>query len=412
MIAFPGHCYCAEHKLACRSADEFKLHMRETVHATEFQCLDCGREFGTQHGLGDHLRACPATNRVVTPEQSERAQAAFAAVEEANLHCEECDRTFKHIAAFRQHKESVKHKPLANFTCNIDPGKCNQAFTSYSAWFFHIESGKCNSGMTRKKLHIMIHAGDTRNVITNASNRPKTRSVSGAGLYSHASITESRVSDFEDGFDRLSILEIAQNGVVITPVGSDDFSDIDSIVGVSLTSDAMSAISSTSGVILTPSGTMSRSRSSSTSGVVLTPTASSNALSEWSYIDSHRPTPTTTSVDGSSTATITYENLTKVGQGWPCPTCSRSFLNKKRLLQHLKSPAHDPKLFHCPPAASLGLNLGKKEKSLKTLSGLAQHVEAGSCTGGVDMLKDFIDICQNKSKLAVGHIQNLMDGTS
>lgn len=386
--------------------------MRETVHATDFQCLDCGREFGTQRGLDDHLRACPAANRVVTPEQSERAQAAFAAVEESNLHCEECNRTFKHIAAFRQHKESVKHKPLANFNCNMDPKKCNQAFTSYSAWFFHIESGKCKSGMTRKKLHSMVHAGDTGNLITYASNTANTSSVSGAGLHSHASITGSRVSDLEDEFDRLSISEVTQRGVVITPVGSDAFSDVGSIVGVNLTPDTMSDVSSNSGVIFTPSGTISRIRSSSNSGVVLTPTASSNALSEWSYIDSHRLTPATTSVDGSSTATITYENLTKVGQGWPCPICSRSFLNKKRLLQHLKSPAHDPKLFHCPPAASLGLNLGKQEKSFKTLSGLAQHVEAGACTGGVDLLKTFVDICQNKSKLAVGHIQNLIGGAS
>jgi hypothetical protein len=68
----------------------------------------------------------------------------------------------------------------------------------------------------------------------------------------------------------------------------------------------------------------------------------------------------------------------------------------------MSSPAHAPRIFHCPftfPTAGNVLNSGggpttKKEKKqqqlkyFKSLSGLAMHMENGACKGGVELFRE------------------------
>ncbi|KAI9773496.1 MAG: hypothetical protein M1839_002078 [Geoglossum umbratile] len=78
-----------------------------------------------------------------------------------------------------------------------------------------------------------------------------------------------------------------------------------------------------------------------------------------------------------------------------CPLCPPSrppFSNQKSRQQHLSSPAHTPRLFHCP--ISLLPNPPSSEssptvilKSFSTLSGLAQHLESGACEGGTETFR-------------------------
>ncbi|KAK0199115.1 hypothetical protein F5146DRAFT_121153 [Armillaria mellea] len=56
--------------------------------------------------------------------------------------------------------------------------------------------------------------------------------------------------------------------------------------------------------------------------------------------------------------------------GTRCTACGRSFKNPVALNQHLVSPAHQPRVLKCP-AAGCGSRFA-------TLSGLAQHIEAGT----------------------------------
>ncbi|RAH53810.1 hypothetical protein BO85DRAFT_503980, partial [Aspergillus piperis CBS 112811] len=77
-----------------------------------------------------------------------------------------------------------------------------------------------------------------------------------------------------------------------------------------------------------------------------------------------------------------------------CLDCSRTFKSVQSLMQHRQSAAHTSAIFSCPTA------LLSREPALKqsfsTLSGLAQHLEAGACIGGYSMLQEaarYLETC-------------------
>jgi len=57
------------------------------------------------------------------------------------------------------------------------------------------------------------------------------------------------------------------------------------------------------------------------------------------------------------------------GHAFECYFCPREFRSLPALNQHLKSPAHEQKLYHCPKCAV----------KFNVFSGLVQHVESESC---------------------------------
>ncbi|KAL3429118.1 hypothetical protein BDV09DRAFT_50967 [Aspergillus tetrazonus] len=59
------------------------------------------------------------------------------------------------------------------------------------------------------------------------------------------------------------------------------------------------------------------------------------------------------------------------GFGYECYLCHRQFINLPTLNQHLNSPAHKQKVYHCPN--------GRCAKSFATLAGLFNHLESESC---------------------------------
>ncbi len=68
-----------------------------------------------------------------------------------------------------------------------------------------------------------------------------------------------------------------------------------------------------------------------------------------------------------------------------CPFGRKPFKSLEALRNHLSSPAHSPKVFHCPLYFA-GLEDDRKVSQLmryfSTLSGLMQHLESGACQGG------------------------------
>ncbi|KAK4544181.1 hypothetical protein LTR36_004391 [Oleoguttula mirabilis] len=367
-----GHCYCHEHDLVFRGGTELRMHKSAEPHVTGFECLICDRGFTTQQGLDDHLqdKDHPAVD---TEEFSAAAEAAKAAAEEANLYCEACERPFQHIEAYRQHKNSVKHKPLSDLQCPLSTG-CGKTFTSPSALILHLESGGCVSGMNRLRLNAVIHQHDTGRHITYEENAP-------AAISAAASVDS--LTSMMDG------MSVTSGVVVETPDESD----------------TASVASDGSGVLLTPSAMTSRSRASSVGGVVLTPSGTSQALSEWSYItNGNGMTPASTSLAGSTADTITHDNPDGT---WPCTICSKTFKKNTSLLLHLNSPVHATKDFHCPTAL-VGLHGGKGSKAFKTLSGMAQHIEIGACAGGKETLDLIVSIFESRIKLATGQNVKLL----
>jgi len=85
-------------------------------------------------------------------------------------------------------------------------------------------------------------------------------------------------------------------------------------------------------------------------------------------------------------ATMIVSSATKKswnGAAYECVLCHREFRSLSALNSHLQSPAHADKIYRCPKGHS---GCGTQ---FKTLSGLVQHVESGSC--GVRKFKKQID---------------------
>lgn len=389
-----NHVYCREHDVAFADRNSLLVHQKHRLHVTGFECTVCDRRFGTQQGLDDHLANKTHPEREVPSNDTEKLANLLEKIEEKNLRCEACSKHFKTLTALRQHRASVKHKPLSELKCPMSD-KCVGVFTSPSALIFHLESGGCKSGMNRVKLNAIVHLHDSSRHITYAKNAPGALSAAPSmssltssfdGLSMSARSTKSGVISTLDDSDTVSISS-TDNGVLLTPTA---------------TSDAASISSFGNGVRLTPSATTSHSRASSISsagGAMLTPSATT---SEWTLITNSlksKLTPSTTSLADSTTSTIMPDDKGR----WPCNSCPRTFTKHRHLLDHLNSPAHAPKLFHCP-TAMLGLHATGKHagKGFKTLSGMAQHIEVGACVGGKGTLDMLVGMFEEKVKAATG----------
>ena len=84
--------------------------------------------------------------------------------------CKICRRTFSSFQSLRQHRESVKHKPLSALRCPIGKG-CRGEFSAPSALLHHLESGKCCSGMDRDDVYDIIQLYDKDDPFQHAMER-------------------------------------------------------------------------------------------------------------------------------------------------------------------------------------------------------------------------------------------------
>ena len=379
----------------------------------------------------------------------EDQRTAFAAihranVEESNLWCEECKKHFVDTTAYKQHKASTKHKaPKFAIKC-----PCKKDFNILSALVQHLESGGCKSRVTRNQLNATIYRYDADRRITMDRHADRFAGMSIAGSSTASSIAPSdSASILEFSFRNLSTNSSRPSMVrdrTFTPDESDATSTVSSHGGVVLTPDASDYASTDSESINTPpaSDTTSNlsgggamlprsarggtSTTSSDSESVLTPTGSTvservtppkfapnpeyvsdgddetegetiftppgssvtGAYEDWSYIhSSNNFTPSASSIDGSSVATIRYDTASK---SWPCTKCSRTFTTRKDLRQHVDSAVHSQKIFHCP--TSVGNNAGLRDREFKTMSGLVQHIEDEACKMGEDAMKTLLDV--------------------
>lgn len=96
---------------------------------------------------------------------------------DGRLPCKDCQRTFTSANALGQHQASLKHSPLSNLACPL--GKtCTTRFTSPSALIQHLESGGCDSKITRDQIHRLVQSHDSERLIHNLpeSTSPTPRS--------------------------------------------------------------------------------------------------------------------------------------------------------------------------------------------------------------------------------------------
>ncbi|KAH0555938.1 hypothetical protein GP486_006120 [Trichoglossum hirsutum] len=82
-----------------------------------------------------------------------------------------------------------------------------------------------------------------------------------------------------------------------------------------------------------------------------------------------------------------------------CPPQRGQFGSAKSLENHMASPAHAPKIYHCP-VALIG-DVGRKKvtvKTFSTLSGLTQHLERDACAGGNTTFRNAVAFVNEKFK--------------
>ncbi|PPJ51507.1 hypothetical protein CBER1_07961 [Cercospora berteroae] len=386
-----GHSYCDEHCELFASLDAYTKHKGDSEHVKSYECVDCDRAFASQRALDHHLESAghaaatlAALDRANETESAAAAQALAAAKEEESLRCEQCQRDFKSLQGFKDHKASVKHKPLSKLGCPLS-AKCKKHFASPSALLLHLESGACKSGMNRLKLNVLIYQHDTGRQITRSKNFGSVIADAGAA---------GAIPPASDLAMSLETLSLAGIGVESKHVQA--ATDLQSSLSGITVEDVSDMESTTSGVLIP---TPSRSRASSiTGGVVLTP---SGSASEWSFINHKNPnkafTPSTSDIQTESRIALDP----KTGL-WPCYVsgCPKSFKNEKRLQQHLYSPFHASKIFHCP--TSLVMEGKEHEQVFKTISGFAMHLESGNCVGGKEALAKIAGLFEKKIAMVTG----------
>ncbi|KAI1106237.1 hypothetical protein F4804DRAFT_301261 [Jackrogersella minutella] len=161
------HAYCDECGIVSPTTLSHEEHIQcfhTPSSATQFRCCDCERDFKSESALADHLRTSKVHRKKKVRNNKKNTQEEQEEVDQV-IKCKKCKKTFKTRHAQQQHLESVRHKPLSNIKCVAD-AECNKHFNCPSAQLHHLESGKCVSKMTKKKLNAAIAANDTGRIIT------------------------------------------------------------------------------------------------------------------------------------------------------------------------------------------------------------------------------------------------------
>lgn len=435
-----SHCFCSdcpEHGKAFATLGDLAHHACAGAPIDTYECLACEVTFDNESDFEHHFET-PGHDKAANESEKQQQEAAVAAmqlarVEEINLWCEECQRSFCTLTGYKAHKNSHVHRAsLVELEC-----RCGREFSLVSALLAHLESGKCPSGMTRDRLNAIIYRFDTKRIVTmpeyvdlyagstitgssRASIAPDdSASVLGVSLQSlsldssRASATRSIILTPNDS-DAASVVS-TQGGAILTPDDSDLSSTDEEFIATPSSSETASTLSY-GGVILTPSASTvnsvvlaSATGSFSDGELLQTPSGSSasEVSGEWSFMNSSRMmTPASTSIDGSSVATIRYDTLAKT---WRCNKCDRTFAAKAHLQQHINSAVHGPKIFHCPDDVPTDDDSHTRIRGFSTMSGLTAHVEAGSCNGGRDTMKTIIGVMEKPMEKKLKASMNLLE---
>jgi len=102
---------------------------------------------------------------------------------------------------------------------------------------------------------------------------------------------------------------------------------------------------------------------------------------------------------------------------FPCPRGCKTFSTEHALQQHMDSPAHSEKVYHCPGIVpefvSIVKGKLKGDKKFTTLSGLTQHLESGTCRGGKKAFVYYMNLIQSRlEQLGIGGMRLLLAESS
>ncbi|KAL7804228.1 hypothetical protein V8C43DRAFT_267241 [Trichoderma afarasin] len=311
-------------------------HVQATGHATEFRCRDCNKGFKSEKSLLDHLGA--------TGHATE-------------FRCCDCNKGFKSEKSLLDHLGAKDHgtpvaKPQTRKEAKEDREckECNRTFKNFKALQQHLDSV-----IHRPISNLTCMAGKICGVECNAHFR------SPSALVAHMENGTCRSGMNRQKLNRLVLMQDSEH-LITSSDGS-----FESLGWASLENEPDLSSSG----IMTPS-------TDSGEGVMLTPSSSQMDLMSLAGRDF-------TGFDLSDTDSDCTELPADGIYLCPlCPNSLRRFNGRKALEQHMQSPAHMSKIFHCPSILFQG-NSGKSKPSMKkfsTISGLVAHIESGACRGG------------------------------
>ena len=342
-----GHCFCSECNLSFQSQSAWRIHHEVELHASEYRCCDCNISFKDIYALDAHMGS--RVHRKPLQQRShdntrKAKQVTMASTDDQT--CKICRRTFSSFQSLRQHRESVKHKPLSALRCPIGKG-CRGEFSAPSALLHHLESGKCCSGMDRDDVYDIIQLYDKDHTI---HSLPTLTPSSSTHLSAHC---------------------------------------------------------------LSPHpGTPKTSLDSADSWSLITPTyyqgSAEGSLVDWSLLKD-----SLLSLGGK----CVVDNIEPELRCPLCPRKHRAFATVQALQQHIISPAHCDKIYHCPSnlflvASSRAETKQGKTKQFTTLSGLAQHLESGACHGGKQTFLHCVEFVQRHlEQQGLGRMRLLLPGS-
>ncbi|ETS03445.1 hypothetical protein M419DRAFT_75469 [Trichoderma reesei RUT C-30] len=368
----------------------------------------CNRAFGSEQRLRDHRKSvaahiCPDCNRCLRTRKSLLQHRALSSPtcgqtplkSIGSWRCNECGELFESQAAVQEHLRDPKH--ATDFRCC----DCDKDFKNYIALNDHLKN-KVHVKKPAKPQPQPARCEDCdRTFRTKAALKQHLKSVihcpisnlpclagklCGAKCNTHFRSPSAMVAHMESGscssgmdrkkLNRLIHLQDREN--LIT--SSSGLAELSGWAGLEDEEDSPSH----SGV-MTPS-------TESGDGVLLTP--SSSQLDLASLVGQRLAV----SEDSDSESICTELAADAIYLCPLCPNSKRRFVGRTALEQHMHSPAHTPKVFHCPSLLFQAKSRGNEPsmRHFSTLSGLLAHIESDACRGGKSGLRTVMSYMEER----------------
>jgi hypothetical protein len=287
-------------------------------------CSFCTTSFRKEnpHALKKHMKSahphCAPCNRTFISDAALQAHLENSSRHVDEFHCCSCDRDFRSMRALEDHLRDVSHEVIVVRENYCE--SCERQFGTEMAYEMHMAS------VVHKPMCEVLNCqfcGKSFAAVSALAHHLESGGCNGGATREMVAMT---------------VMAADTQGVVV--------GDGTTAGGYVEETDSEESDDEDGGVVFTPgsSGALSR---------ILTP-----------------PTP-----QSFSTALIPANPLA-------CPLCPLErgpFVNPRALQQHLESPVHESKIYHCPTL----LGGGQPKKEFSTISALLQHLEAGACKGGI-----------------------------
>lgn len=371
-----AHCYCRECDRFFIHTDAVEQH-RSALHS--FTCFDCDRTFVRSEALQQHQKStkhcyCGECDRFFVNSEA-LGQHLRSPIHATQFHCCDCDRDFVNEQALHQHLADKIHEPRTKpkvSSFRISNRVCEQCEREF----------RDEKGLEQHRLSVVHNPLSYIKCIGDKRCKKQFTSPSAWLHHLESGACPSKMT-------REKLHSAVQSNDINRLITGGSMQEYTALIGP----DVSRSTSITESIIFTPmtddsfGGFPSPPHTWEPQSGMLTPNSGSFP----------------SSLDNLSLAMCLTCPL--------CPFGRKPFKSLEAMKKHLSSPAHSPKVFHCPLYFA-GLENDRKISQLikyfSTLSGLMQHLESGACQeGNVTFRKTMEYIEHNLGKVGLRKLRLL-----